>query len=60
MTTILIGYKFVSFEQPYFVLNTNLRYLYENLPWDWINHKQIRISKIEKKKMDLSNKVDFG
>ena len=60
MTKILIKYKFVSFKQPYFVLNTNLKSLYQNLPWDWINHKQLRISKIAKQKLNMSGVKDLG
>ena len=60
MTKILEAYKFIRSEQPYFVLNTNLKSLYQNLPWDWINHKQLRISKIAKQKLNMSGVKDLG
>ena len=57
---ILVGYKVISVEGPYFVRNTDLRSLYQNLPWEWINHLQKRISKFEKKKLNWSGYVELG
>jgi hypothetical protein len=56
----LVGYKGISVEEPYFIRNTDLRSLYQNLPWEWINHWQKRISKLEKKKINWSGYVELG
>ena len=60
MTKILEAYKFIRSEQPYLVLNPDLRSLYQNLPWDYINHPQKRISKIAKQKLNMSGVKDLG
>ena len=54
------GYDLIYEEEDHLIVNSNLRSVYQNLPWDWINHEQKRISRLAKKNLDLSGTKDLN
>jgi len=56
----LKGYDLIYEEENYFIVNENLKSVYKNLPWDWINHEQKRISKLAMKNLDRTGIKDLG
>jgi hypothetical protein len=58
--TILKGYEIIFEVGSFFIVNPNIRAVYKNLPWAWINNKQKRISKKAEKNLDKSGIKDLG
>jgi|LauGreDrversion4_2_1035121.scaffolds.fasta_scaffold3296243_1 hypothetical protein len=40
-----MGYKLIIRKGEYLKVNPDIRSVYKNLPWNWVLHKQKKISK---------------
>ena len=54
-----MGYKLIIRKGEYLKVNPDIRSVYKNLPWNWVLHKQKKISKKQKRNIDFSGYIDL-